>query len=66
MMLRSGSAAQMAGLRRGDVIHEVNRQTVKDENNYRKTMEKANLKEGVLLLINRRGSAFYVVLRAEE
>lgn len=61
-----GSAAQMAGLRRGDVILEVNRQTIKDENDYVQVLEKANPKEGVLLLINRRGSAFYVVLKTEE
>lgn len=61
-----GSVAQMAGLRRGDVILEVNRQTIKDENDYRRAMEKAETKEGVLFLVNRRGSTFYVVLRAEE
>ena len=61
-----GSAAQMAGLRRGDVILEVNRQTIKDKSDYLKVLEKANPKEGVLFLINRRGSVFYVVLKAEE
>jgi len=61
-----GSAAQTGGLGRGDVILEVNRQIIKDESDYRKTVEKANPKEGVLFLINRRGSAFYVVLRTEE
>ncbi|MBU1206284.1 MAG: PDZ domain-containing protein [Proteobacteria bacterium] len=61
-----GSAAQMAGLRRGDVILEVNRQKIKDESDYLKVLEKANPKEGVLFLINRRCSTFYVVLKAEE
>jgi serine protease Do len=61
-----GSAAQMAGLGRGDVILEVNREKIKDENDYRKALEKATLKEGVLFLVNRQGSTFYVVLRAEE
>ena len=60
-----GSAAQMAGLRRGDVILEVNRQAIKDENDYRRAMEKVETKEGALFLVNRRGFTFYAVLRAE-
>jgi Do/DeqQ family serine protease len=58
-----GSAAQGAGLRKGDVILEVNRQRIKDENDYRNAMEKVKSDQGVLLLVNREGSNFFVSLK---
>jgi predicted RNA-binding protein with TRAM domain len=39
--VEAGSAAQDAGLRKGDVILEVNRQRIRNEDDYRKAMEKA-------------------------
>ncbi len=62
----NGSIAQEAGLRRGDVILEVNRQRIKDENDYYKAMEKTNPAQGVLLLLNRGGSTFFVSLKDEK
>ncbi len=61
-----GSVAQGAGLRKGDVILEVNRQRIKDENDYRKAMEKVKPDQGVLLLVNREGSTFFVSLTGEK
>jgi serine protease Do len=61
-----GSAAQGAGLRKGDVILEVNRQRIKDENDYRDAMEKVTLDQGILLLISREGSTFFVSLKEEK
>jgi len=61
-----GSAAQDAGLRKGDVILEVNRQRIKDENDYRNAMEKIKPGQGVLLLVSREGSTFFVPLAEEK
>ena len=61
-----GSVAQDAGLRKGDVIFEVNRQRIKDEKDYRKEMEKVKPDQGVLLLIHRGGSTFFVTLKEEK
>jgi len=61
-----GSAAQDAGLRKGDVILEVNRKRIKDENDYRDAMEKVKPDQAILLLISREGSTFFVSLKEEK
>jgi len=60
------SVAQRAGLRVGDIVLEVNRQKVFNENDYRSAMEKTQLDRGVLLLIDRAGSMFFVTLTEEK
>jgi len=57
-----GSGAQLAGLRKGDVILEVNRQKIQDEKDYRNAMEKTKPGQSVLLLVNRGGSMFFMTL----
>jgi serine protease Do len=64
--VETGSAAQDAGLRKGDLILEVNRQRIKDENDYRNAMEKIKTGQGVLLLVSRGGSTFFVPLAEEK
>lgn len=64
--IEEGSAARKAGLQRGDVIMEVNRQRVRNEREYRAAMEKSKPDQGVLFLINRRGSTFFISLREER
>jgi serine protease Do len=61
-----GSAAQDAGLQKGDVILEVNRQKIKDENDYQEAMEKITPDQGVVLLVNRGGTTFFVPLAEEK
>jgi serine protease Do len=61
-----GSAGQDAGLRRGDVILEVNRQKVRDESDYRALMEKTKPGQGVLVLVRRGSSTFFVSLKEEK
>jgi serine protease Do len=61
-----GSAAQEAGLRKGDVILEINRQKIQNESDYQAAMEKTKLDQGVLLLVNRRGSTFFATLKEEK
>lgn len=60
------SVAQRAGLKAGDIILEVNHQKVFNENDYRSVMEKAKSDQGVLFLIDREGSTFFVILSEEK
>ncbi|OGP87100.1 MAG: hypothetical protein A2156_04320 [Deltaproteobacteria bacterium RBG_16_48_10] len=60
------SVAQRAGLKAGDIILEVNRQKVFNENDYRSVMEKPKPDQGVLFLIDRQGSTFFVTLTEEK
>jgi serine protease Do len=61
-----GSSAQNAGIQKGDVILEVNRQKIKNQDDYENAMGKANLEEGVLLLISRSGSSLFISVREEK
>jgi serine protease Do len=60
------SVAQNAGLKPGDIILEVNRQKIVNENDYRSVMENAKLDQGVLFLIDRQGTSFFVTLSEEK
>jgi serine protease Do len=60
------SVAQRAGLKAGDIISEVNRQKVFNENDYRSVMEKTKPDQDVLFLIDREGSTFFVTLTEEK
>jgi serine protease Do len=60
--VESGSTAQDAGLRQGDVILEVNRQKIRNEEDYRSAMRKVKPEKGALLLIERGNSTFFVSL----
>jgi len=64
--VESNSVAQGAGLKTGDIILEVNRQKILNENDYRNVMEKAKPDQGVLFLIDREGSTFFVTLTEEK
>ncbi len=59
-----GSAAAEAGLRRGDVIQEVNRQRVTSVSEFNRVARGLG-KQPVLLLVNRGGNTLYVVIEAE-
>jgi serine protease Do len=54
------SPAAEAGLRRGDVIQEVNRKPVKDASDFERAV--AGSKEDTLLLVNRHGSTMYLAV----
>ena len=60
---RPGSVTREAGLRQGDVIQEANHQAVKNTSEFERAVSQAG-KEPVLLLINRNGNAFFVVVEA--
>ena len=54
------SPAVDSGLRRGDVIQEVNRQPVKNTSDFERAIR--NSKDQTLLLVNRQGSTMYVAV----
>jgi serine protease Do len=54
------SPAVDSGLRRGDVIQEVNRQPVKNTSDFERAMR--NSKDQTLLLVNRQGSTMYLAV----
>jgi serine protease Do len=59
------SAAQDAGLQRGDVIQELNRQEVRSLEDYNRIAAKIGKDDTALLLINRGGATVYVGLSPE-
>jgi serine protease Do len=58
-----GSAADEAGMRRGDVILEVNREPVKDLASYRKALKGAAKGKSVLFLVRRGDNTIFVALK---
>jgi len=63
--IESGSPAYEAGLRRGDLIKEVNRQPVKSLVDYNEAMSAVEEDESFLLLVKRGQNTLYVVVNAE-
>jgi serine protease Do len=60
------SPAAVAGIQPGDIIREVNRQTVADLDAYDQATAALEGDEPVLLLLERRGNHLYVALRPEK
>ena len=58
--INPSSRAAGSGLQRGDVIQEVNRQSIKTSSDFERAMR--NSKDETLLLVNRRGSTMYVTV----
>jgi len=61
--LEPGSAADDAGLRRGDVILEVNRKPVTDLASYRKAVKAAEKGKSVLFLVRRGDNTIFVPVK---
>ncbi|MGE0130817.1 MAG: DegQ family serine endoprotease [Blastocatellales bacterium] len=61
----SGGAAGAEGLRPGDVVEQVNRQPVRSSEDLKSAMARAG-GQPMLLLVNRRGSNFYLTLRPRD
>jgi serine protease Do len=55
-----GSRAAESGLKRGDVIQEVNRQAVKNTSDFERAVR--NSKDETLLLVNRQGSTLFIAV----
>ncbi len=59
------SVAFQAGLRAGNLIQEINQETIKDVQSFQDSIEKADLEEGVLLLVTSAQGSRYLVLKSE-
>ncbi|HXG30187.1 MAG TPA: DegQ family serine endoprotease [Thermodesulfobacteriota bacterium] len=60
-----GSTAWEAGLRRGDVILEINRKPIRTLDEYRKAIDSTRRGENALLLVRRNKNTIYVALKIE-
>ncbi len=58
------SAAEEAGLKKGDVIQEMNRKNINNLRDFNNISSKIKEGETVLLFINRGGSRIYITLKA--
>ncbi len=61
--IAQGSGADRAGLMRGDVIREVNRQPVKSVHDFEEAASDLEKNKSALLLINRGGSSLFVTVK---
>ncbi|MBF0279361.1 MAG: DegQ family serine endoprotease [SAR324 cluster bacterium] len=57
------SEAFNAGLRVGNIIQEINRQSIVDVKSFEEALEKADLEKGILLLVSTRQQSQYLVLK---
>jgi serine protease Do len=64
--VESGSAAQVEGLREGDLIKEVNRREVASVREFTEAVGRVKRGETVLLRVLRENRAFYVVLKPSD
>jgi serine protease Do len=58
------SAAAEAGLRRGDVVLEVNRKPIADAGDFQKSVDQVKPGDNILFLISRGGSNLFLALRS--
>ncbi|MBI5560286.1 MAG: DegQ family serine endoprotease [Deltaproteobacteria bacterium] len=64
--VKRNSPAEDSGIRRGDVIKEINRKPVRNVKEYRDELKKAVGKDMVLFLIKRGKGVLYVAVKAKE
>jgi serine protease Do len=60
--VKAGSPAHEAGIRRGDIIKEIDRQSIEDLKGYRRQMGKLKKKKEILMLVQREENTFFAVL----
>jgi serine protease Do len=60
--VQGGSPAEQAGLQRGDVIQEINRQPVNSVKEYEAAAGKIKKEENAVLLVNRQGNSIFIVI----
>ncbi len=60
--VEEGSPAEAAGVRAGDVIVEINRQAIKNLNDYRRITKTLKAGESILLLLNRNGQVLFLTI----
>lgn len=62
--VESGSPAEEAGIKRGDVIQEIDNKKIANLNEFNKAAADIKSGDAVLLFINRGGQRFYTVIRS--
>lgn len=60
------SAAQEAGIRRGDVIVELNRKKVRKLSDFKKIAKNVNEKRNILLRVKRKGGKFFIIIKPKK
>jgi serine protease Do len=60
--LDPGSAAEEAGLQRGDLIMEINRKPISNTDDYERILSKADKNEAILLLVGRQGRTLFLTV----
>ena len=63
--IEPGAAADDAGLRRGDVITEINRQRISNLNDFNRIIARIQPGDNVLLFIDRTGKKFYTTIEPQ-
>jgi serine protease Do len=58
-----GSAADEAGLQKGDVIVEVDRKPVRDVGDFRKALANVKKDQRILFLVRREGNSLFLALK---
>jgi len=64
--INPGSAAAEAGILRGDIILEINREKIESVDQYKKALQAAQEKKSILLLIKRAQNTRFVVIDLKE
>jgi serine protease Do len=64
--VEAGSAADEAGIRRGDVIMEVDRRAIRNVDEYRKAIAGVKKGRGVLFLVRRGDSTLFLALKPQR
>lgn len=60
--VQAGSPAEQAGLQRGDVIQEINRQVITGVKDYEAAAAKIKKEENAVLLVSRQGNSLFIVV----
>ena len=60
--VQAGSPAEQAGLQRGDVIQEINRQAISGPKDYDAAAAKIKKEESAVLLVSRQGNSIFIVM----
>lgn len=63
--IEPGSPAEDAGLRKGDIVEEIDRQKISNLNEFNKVAARVKPSESVLMFVNRSGRKFYIALSPE-
>jgi serine protease Do len=58
-----GSPAQEADIRSGDVIREIGRKPIRSVAEFKEAVKRSNVKEGIVMLLQRENATFYTVIR---